>query len=284
MVCCKLSACLSKCICPSGELKAQGAVLLFLKCVDIPSMSSLAEVNHTQRNVGLCCSGFSASTSPWAVNPQNHCLGSQDSLPVMVDFRSFWGSRAMPAACTIQTIVYYDSVVVQHNCCLCVPGGATSLVLDAELVAIDRADGNRLKAFQELSTRARGEIAAHQVSLQSTTASAFCSQQQAPSRPCTTNFGNFTCLRLPMLHPQCITDSCPRAVYHNRRRLAAHQVLLHTTEWRHDEVTLQKYMQLFRQACHVCIVCASVMQLLKQTCFHTWHGSTAQQFLPVLSV
>ena len=43
-------------------------------------------------------------------------------------------------------------------------GGSTSLVLDAELVAIDRADGNRLKAFQELSTRARGEIAAHQAS------------------------------------------------------------------------------------------------------------------------
>ena len=43
-------------------------------------------------------------------------------------------------------------------------GGSTSLVLDAELVAIDRADGNRLKAFQELSTRARGEVAAHQVS------------------------------------------------------------------------------------------------------------------------
>ena len=37
-------------------------------------------------------------------------------------------------------------------------------MLDAELVAVDRADGNRLKAFQELSTRARGEITAHQVS------------------------------------------------------------------------------------------------------------------------
>ncbi|KAL0029207.1 hypothetical protein WJX79_003015 [Trebouxia sp. C0005] len=44
-------------------------------------------------------------------------------------------------------------------------GGSTSLVLDAELVAIDRADGNRLKAFQELSTRARGQIAAHQVTM-----------------------------------------------------------------------------------------------------------------------
>ena len=39
------------------------------------------------------------------------------------------------------------------------------MVLDAELVAVDRADNNRLKAFQELSTRARGEIAAHQVIL-----------------------------------------------------------------------------------------------------------------------
>ena len=48
------------------------------------------------------------------------------------------------------------------------PGGSTSLVLDAELVAIDRADGNRLKAFQELSTRARGQIAAHQASLRCT--------------------------------------------------------------------------------------------------------------------
>ncbi|DBB01067.1 hypothetical protein WJX77_004280 [Trebouxia sp. C0004] len=44
-------------------------------------------------------------------------------------------------------------------------GGSTSLVLDAELVAIDRADGNRLKAFQELSTRARGQVAAHQVTM-----------------------------------------------------------------------------------------------------------------------
>lgn len=44
-------------------------------------------------------------------------------------------------------------------------GGSTSLVLDAELVAVDRADNNRLKAFQELSTRARGEIAAHQVTM-----------------------------------------------------------------------------------------------------------------------
>ncbi|KAA6428449.1 MAG: DNA ligase [Trebouxia sp. A1-2] len=49
-------------------------------------------------------------------------------------------------------------------------GGSTSLVLDAELVAIDRADGNRLKAFQELSTRARGQIAAHQASLHCTAA------------------------------------------------------------------------------------------------------------------
>ena len=54
---------------------------------------------------------------------------------------------------------------------VCMPlGGSTSLVLDAELVAIDRADGNRLKAFQELSTRARGQVAAHQASLHCTAA------------------------------------------------------------------------------------------------------------------
>lgn len=42
-------------------------------------------------------------------------------------------------------------------------GGSTSLVIDAELVAVERGDNNRLKAFQELSTRARGQVAAHQV-------------------------------------------------------------------------------------------------------------------------
>ncbi len=34
--------------------------------------------------------------------------------------------------------------------------------MDTELVAVDRADGNRLKAFQELSTRARGMTEMHQ--------------------------------------------------------------------------------------------------------------------------
>ena len=43
-------------------------------------------------------------------------------------------------------------------------GGCSSFVMDAELVAVDRVDGNRLKAFQELSTRARGAITAEQVS------------------------------------------------------------------------------------------------------------------------
>ena len=38
-------------------------------------------------------------------------------------------------------------------------------MLDAELVAVDRADGNKLKAFQELSTRARGAITVDQVAL-----------------------------------------------------------------------------------------------------------------------
>ena len=37
--------------------------------------------------------------------------------------------------------------------------------MDTELVAVDRADGNRLKAFQELSTRARGMTEMHQVGL-----------------------------------------------------------------------------------------------------------------------
>ena len=35
--------------------------------------------------------------------------------------------------------------------------------MDTELVAIDRTDGNRLRAFQELSTRARGQTELHQV-------------------------------------------------------------------------------------------------------------------------
>ena len=35
--------------------------------------------------------------------------------------------------------------------------------MDTELVAVDRADNNRLKAFQELSTRARGMTEMHQV-------------------------------------------------------------------------------------------------------------------------
>ena len=36
-------------------------------------------------------------------------------------------------------------------------------MLDAELVAVDRADNNRFRAFQDLSTRARGQVAAHEV-------------------------------------------------------------------------------------------------------------------------
>ena len=42
-------------------------------------------------------------------------------------------------------------------------GASTSLVLDAELVAVDRDNNNRLKAFQELSTRARGAITTAEV-------------------------------------------------------------------------------------------------------------------------
>ena len=44
-------------------------------------------------------------------------------------------------------------------------GGASTMVMDAELVAVDRTDGNRLRAFQELSTRARGQITSHEVSI-----------------------------------------------------------------------------------------------------------------------
>lgn len=36
-------------------------------------------------------------------------------------------------------------------------------MIDAELVAVERGPEIRLKAFQELSTRARGQVAAHQV-------------------------------------------------------------------------------------------------------------------------
>ena len=42
-------------------------------------------------------------------------------------------------------------------------GGCKSAVLDTELVAVDRNEGNRLKPFQELSTRARGDVTASQV-------------------------------------------------------------------------------------------------------------------------
>ena len=38
-------------------------------------------------------------------------------------------------------------------------------MLDAELVAVDRDNNNRLKAFQELSTRARGAITTAEVQL-----------------------------------------------------------------------------------------------------------------------
>lgn len=46
---------------------------------------------------------------------------------------------------------------------LCSPGGCREVVLDAELVAIDR-DKNELRSFQELSTRARGAVSSHEVS------------------------------------------------------------------------------------------------------------------------
>ena len=59
------------------------------------------------------------------------------------------------------------SVVAPHELCfhLCLPvaGGSQSVVLDAELVAVDRANGNKLRAFQELATRARSEVTEQQV-------------------------------------------------------------------------------------------------------------------------
>ena len=45
----------------------------------------------------------------------------------------------------------------------CLLGGCQEVVLDAELVAIDREKANELKSFQELSTRARGAITALEV-------------------------------------------------------------------------------------------------------------------------
>ncbi len=39
-------------------------------------------------------------------------------------------------------------------------------MLDAELVAVDRENNNRLKAFQELSTRARGAVTTAEVQYQ----------------------------------------------------------------------------------------------------------------------
>lgn len=43
--------------------------------------------------------------------------------------------------------------------------GAASFIVDAELVAVDRADSNRLRAFQELSTRARQDVQEADVSV-----------------------------------------------------------------------------------------------------------------------
>ena len=48
-------------------------------------------------------------------------------------------------------------------CLTATAGGAKALVMDAELVAVDRANDNRLRAFQELSTRARGQVTSHEV-------------------------------------------------------------------------------------------------------------------------
>ena len=41
-------------------------------------------------------------------------------------------------------------------------GGCREVVLDAEVVAVDRGNSNALKSFQDLSTRARGTAALHE--------------------------------------------------------------------------------------------------------------------------
>ena len=42
-------------------------------------------------------------------------------------------------------------------------GGCSEVVLDAEVVAVDRDKGNALRSFQDLSTRPRGPVALHEV-------------------------------------------------------------------------------------------------------------------------
>ena len=67
--------------------------------------------------------------------------------------------------------MYPDSLLPRDVSCIvsmvsnesCNAGGCKEVVLDAELVAIDRGKANELKSFQELSTRARGAIAASEV-------------------------------------------------------------------------------------------------------------------------
>ena len=51
-------------------------------------------------------------------------------------------------------------------------GSASELIMDAELVACDREDGNRLRAFQDLTTRARGAITLSEVRLEGLRAAA----------------------------------------------------------------------------------------------------------------
>ncbi|GMH43726.1 hypothetical protein BSKO_11648 [Bryopsis sp. KO-2023] len=57
--------------------------------------------------------------------------------------------------CETKTEAYPDVVSAIKDC---VASNVGSIILDAELVAVDRAKGNRLKAFQELSHRSRNAV------------------------------------------------------------------------------------------------------------------------------
>ncbi|KAK9865080.1 hypothetical protein WJX84_011403 [Apatococcus fuscideae] len=71
--------------------------------------------------------------------------------------------RLFSRNCEDKTAAFPDVVeAVQRNA----TDGINGLVLDAELVAVDRSDGKlRLRAFQELSTRARGGVTTDQVTI-----------------------------------------------------------------------------------------------------------------------
>ena len=75
---------------------------------------------------------------------------SQDSTP-----------QLLPDSLLLREVSWFHQIRV--NIDTEIAGGCKEVVLDAELVAIDRGKANELKSFQELSTRARGAIAASEV-------------------------------------------------------------------------------------------------------------------------